>query len=93
MNENTEFAQCTHLRSITVWQEGEATGSQKGAQSLEEFVDLLQSIMELGRQINGLQRPADLPPPGQGLPLDIELESEVCSRSVSFKQVCHTRSP
>ena len=60
-------------------QGGEVPGSQKGAQSLEEFVELLQSITELGKQIAGMQRPADLPPPGQSLPPEMELEPEVAS--------------
>ena len=75
-----------------MWQEGEPAGSRKGAQSLEEFVDLLQSIMELGRQINGLQRPADLPPPGQSLPLETELESEVCSCTMFWTKAARARS-
>jgi len=59
-----------------VQQESEAAGGHKGAQSLEEFVDLLQSIVELGKQINDMQRPADLPPPGQLLPPETEPEPE-----------------
>ena len=55
-------------------------------------MDLLQSIMELGKQINGLQRPADLPPPGQSLPLETELESEVCSFSMSWTKAARARS-
>ena len=73
-------------------QGGEPAGSQKGAQSLEEFVDLLQSILELGRQINGLQRPADLPPPGQSLPLETELESEVRYPFHVLAEVCQSQT-
>ena len=57
-------------------QEREPAGGHEGGQSLEEFVDLLQSIVELGKQINDLQRPADLPPPGQLLPPETEPEPQ-----------------
>ena len=55
----------------------EASGNRKGAQSLEEFVDLLHSIAELGKQINGMQRPAGLPLPGHALPQEVLQEPEV----------------
>ncbi len=42
-------------------------------------MELLQSITELGKQISGMHRPADLPPPGQSLPSELELEPEVAS--------------
>ena len=78
--------------AITVVQGSEVPGSQKGAQSLEEFVELLQSITELGKQITGMQRPADLPPPGQSLPPEMELEPEVASLCNPSTHSCHAAS-
>ena len=78
--------------AIAVVQGIEVPGSQKGAQSLEEFVELLQSITQLGKQITGMQRPADLPPPGQSLPPEMELEPEVAFPCKSSTHSCHAAS-
>ncbi|BDA42462.1 hypothetical protein COCOBI_03-3520 [Coccomyxa sp. Obi] len=40
----------------------------------DEFVDLLASIAELRKQIEGMDRPDGLPPPGQPLPLEEEAQ-------------------
>ena len=70
------------------WAQGpEASGNRKGAQSLEEFVDLLHSIAELGKQINGMQRPAGLPLPGQALPQEVLQEPEVLPPDLHSSQV------
>lgn len=72
---------CSGARVSKGWrcraQGPEASAIRKGAQSLEEFVDLLHSIAELGRQISGMQRPAGLPLPGQALPQETLQEPEV----------------
>ena len=58
----------------------ETAGEESGASSAqtEEFVDLLASIAELRKQIEGMDRPDSLPPPGQPLPME-----EVCSYSTT----------
>lgn len=52
--------------------EGSELSSASSAQT-EEFVDLLASIAELRKQIEGMQRPNDLPPPGQPLPIEVDI--------------------
>ena len=50
------------------------TGAKESSVSstqTEEFVDLLASIAELRKQIEGLDRPDSLPPPGQPLPMEV----------------------
>ncbi|KAK9909945.1 hypothetical protein WJX75_009855 [Coccomyxa subellipsoidea] len=52
----------------------ETAAKETGASSAqtEEFVDLLASIAELRKQIEGMDRPGSLPPPGQPLPMEEE---------------------
>ncbi|CAL8467867.1 g7405 [Coccomyxa elongata] len=62
------------LAEATVRPDVDGKGISTSSAQTDEFVDLLASIAELRKQIEGMDRPDGLPPPGQPLPLEEEAQ-------------------
>ena len=50
-------------------------------------MDLLASIAELRKQIEGMDRPGSLPPPGQPLPMEEVYYPIPCKRLITYANV------